>query len=352
MNRPLFFPYRRMLCTALLIAGCSNSPATPPSGTTSTGGADSSAESAAADGPGETPKVAGAMPPGAVFPTVATVESGEYKPLSRPLFIYVSKASLSKPAVVEYVRYYLSDEGQALVPEVGYVKLNATQLAETRQRFEQALQSAGVSPATGEIDGEVLIDGSSTVAPISSAVSEAFHGVQPKIRAGIKTSGTGGGFKAFVRGEIDICDASRPIKDSEVEAAMGAGIDYVELPIATDGLTVVVNKENDWVAGMTVSQLKQIWEPDSKVTKWSDLNPEWPAEPIKLFGPGTDSGTFDYFTEVIVGEAKKSRADYQASENDNILVTGVEGEKYALGYFGFAYYMESQDQLKALAIAP
>ncbi|MFO1092309.1 MAG: phosphate ABC transporter substrate-binding protein PstS family protein [Planctomycetaceae bacterium] len=292
------------------------------------------------------------MPEGAVFPTVATIEKGEYKPLSRPLFIYVNKASLQKPAVVEYVRYYLSDEGQALVPEVGYVKLNAQQIAETRQRFDQALQSAGVTAAAGPVEGEVQTDGSSTVAPISSAVTEAFAGINRKVRAPVGTSGTGGGFKALYGGKIDICDASRPIKPAEVEACSAAKIEYVELMIAIDGLTVVVNKANDWVAGMTVAQLKRLWEPDSKVTKWSDLDPKWPNEPIKLFGAGTDSGTFDYFTEVIVGEAKKSRADYQASENDNILVTGVEGEKYALGYFGFAYYVEAHNQLKALAIAP
>lgn len=278
--------------------------------------------------------------------------SGEYKPLSRPLFIYVNKASLSNPAVVEYVTYYLSDEGQSLVPEVGYVSLSATQIAETRQRFSQALQSAGITAGKGDVDGEVRINGSSTVAPISSAVSEEFRNVQPKVRAGVGTAGTSGGFKDFVRGDIDICDASRPIKSSEVEACTAAGIEYVELTIAIDGLTVVVNPANDWVNGITVAQLKQIWEPDSKVTKWSDVDPSWPAEPIKLFGAGTDSGTFDYFTEAICGETGKSRTDYQASENDNILVTGVSGEKYALGYFGYAYYVENKDQLKALAIAP
>jgi len=295
---------------------------------------------------------AGAMPAGAVVPTEETIKTGQYKPLSRPLFIYVNKASLKKPAVAEYVKYYLSDEGQALVPEVGYVKLHDPELAESRQRFESAMQSAGASATTGEVEGEVLIDGSSTVAPISSAISEEFHGVQPKVRAGVKTAGTGGGFKRFVQGEIDICDASRPIKSTEVDLCKTANIEYLELPIAIDGLTVVVNPANDWVAGMTIEQLKKIWEPDSKVTKWSDVDPSWPAEPIKLFGPGTDSGTFEYFTEAVVGEAKKSRADYQASENDNILVTGVSGEKYSLGYFGYAYYVENKDKLKPLAIAP
>jgi len=292
------------------------------------------------------------MPDGAVPPTEDTIKQGQYKPLSRPLFIYVNKASLQKPAVVEYVKYYLSDEGQSLVTEVGYVMLHGPELAETRQRFEQALQSAGVAPVAGEVVGEVRINGSSTVAPISSAVSEEFRNLRPKVRAGVGTAGTSGGFKDFVRGDIDICDASRSIKSSEIEACAAAKVEYVELPIAIDGLTVVVNPANDWVAGMTVEQLRRIWEPDSKVTKWSDVDPSWPAEPIKLFGAGTDSGTFDYFTEVVCGEAGKSRNDYQASENDNILVTGVTGEKYSLGYFGFAYYVENRDKLKALAIAP
>jgi len=298
------------------------------------------------------PAAGGAMPAGAVAPTEESIQTGQYKPLSRPLFIYVNKASLKKPAVAEYVRYYLSDEGQALVPEVGYVKLHDPELAESRRRFEEALQSVGAGAAAGAVEGEVLIDGSSTVAPISSAISEEFHGVHPKVRAGVKTAGTGGGFKRFVQGEIDICDASRPIKSTEADACKAANVEYLELPVAIDGLTVVVNPGNDWVAGMTIEQLKQIWSPDSGVTRWNEVDPSWPAEPIKLFGPGTDSGTFEYFTEAVVGESRKSRADYQASENDNILVTGVAGEKYALGYFGYAYYVENQDKLKPLAIAP
>lgn len=323
----------------LTVAACGDS-----GGGSSSVGADSNGRDTAA--------VTGAMPDGAVFPTTDTVKSGEYQPLSRPLFIYVNKASLKNPAVVAYVEYYVSEEGQSLVPEVGYVPVGGEQIAQTRQKFNQALQSAGMLPPTGEVKGEVRIDGSSTVAPISSAISEEFHNVQPRVRAGVKTAGTGGGFKRFVAGQIDICDASRPIKESEIEACKAAKIDYIELTIAIDGLTVVVNKENDWVAGMTVEQLKRIWAPDSQVTTWSDVDPQWPDEPIKLFGPGTDSGTFEYFTEVIIGEAKRSRADYQASENDNILVTGVAGEKSALGYFGFAYYVENRDQLKAIAIAP
>lgn len=209
----------------------------------------------------------------------------------------------------------------------------------------------GETPAE-DIEGEVGIDGSSTVAPISSAVTEEMARLYPRIRAPVSTSGTSGGFKRFVVGDIDISDASRPIKESEQEACRENGIDYIELKVAIDGLTVVVNQENDWVDGLTIAQLKQIWEPNSSVTTWADVNPEWPDETIKLFGPGTDSGTFEYFTEEVCGEAGASRPDYEASENDNVLVTGVSGEKYSLGYFGYAYYIDNQDQLKALAIAP
>jgi phosphate transport system substrate-binding protein len=292
------------------------------------------------------------MPAAAVFPTTETVESGEYKPLSRPLFIYVNKKSLQKPAVAAYVQYYLSDEGQQLVPAVGYVSLHADELARSRQLLHAAMQEVQATDPGAGIAGEVAIDGSSTVAPISSAVTEELARVHPKMRAPVSTSGTSGGFKKFVTGDLDICDASRPIKDTEKAACAAAGVEYVEMPIAIDGLTVVVNTENDWVAGMTVAQLKQVWEPNSTVKNWSDVDPSWPAEEIKLFGAGTDSGTFEYFTEAICGKPRECRTDYEASENDNILVTGVAGEKYSLGYFGFAYYVENKDRLKALAIAP
>jgi phosphate transport system substrate-binding protein len=196
----------------------------------------------------------------------------------------------------------------------------------------------------------VRVDGSSTVFPITEAVAEEFRNEHPDVRAVVGFSGTGGGFKKFAAGEIDICDASRPIKDEERRACESSGIKYIELEIAFDGLSVIVNPENDWCDCLTVVQLKAIWQPESAVSNWSDLNPEWPNERIELFGPGTDSGTFDYFTEAIVGEAKSSRADYTPSEDDNMLVTGVEGSKYALGYFGYAYYVENKDRLKLLGV--
>jgi len=196
----------------------------------------------------------------------------------------------------------------------------------------------------------IQIDGSSTVYPITEAVAEEFKTEQPNVRVTVGLSGTSGGMKKFVVGEIDICDASRPIKDAEIASCKSNGIEYIELQVAFDGLSVVVNPENDWVDCMTVAQLKELWQPESTVQKWSDLNPEWPSESIKLYGPGTDSGTFEYFTEVIVGEARKSRGDYSPSEDDNMLVTGVSGGKYALGYFGYAYYEENKDRLKLLGI--
>ncbi|MEN3186231.1 MAG: PstS family phosphate ABC transporter substrate-binding protein [Atribacterota bacterium] len=196
----------------------------------------------------------------------------------------------------------------------------------------------------------VQIDGSSTVYLISEAVAEEFQKAYPNVKVVVGISGTGGGFKKFTRGETDISNASRPIKSSEMEAAQQNGIEYIEIPVAFDALAVVVNKDNDWAKSMTVEELKKLWEPESKVTMWSDIRPEWPKEKITLFGPGVDSGTFEYFTEAIVGEAGKCRGDFVASEDDNVLVQGVSQDKYALGYFGVAYYVENQDVLNAVAI--
>jgi phosphate transport system substrate-binding protein len=209
---------------------------------------------------------------------------------------------------------------------------------------------SGASAQAETVAGTVRADGSSTVYPITEAVAEEFRNEHPDVRAVIGFSGTGGGFKKLAAGEIDICDASRTIKDEERAACKTNGVEFVELEIAFDGLSVVVNPENDWCDCLTVEQLKAIWQPESAISKWSDLNPEWPDEAIELFGPGTDSGTFDYFTEAIMGEAKRSRADYTPSEDDNMLVTGVEGSKYALGYFGYAYYAENKERLKLLGV--
>lgn len=200
--------------------------------------------------------------------------------------------------------------------------------------------------------GNISVDGSSTVYPITEAVAEEFRAEKPKVNVTIGVSGTGGGFQKFTRGETDISDASREIKDKEAAAAKENNIDYVQLEVAYDGLAVVINPENDWAKSFTVEELKKIWEPaaQGKITKWSQVNPEWPDEEIHLFGPGVASGTFDYFTEAIVGESGASRGDYTASEDDNVLVQGVAGDKYGLGFFGLAYYEANSDKLDLAAV--
>jgi len=199
----------------------------------------------------------------------------------------------------------------------------------------------------------IKVDGSSTVFPITEAVAEEFQ-IQKrgKTRVTVGISGTGGGFKKFCRGEIDIADASRPILTAEMEACAKAGIKYMELPVAYDALTVVVNPKNTWVDSITVAELKKMWEPAAQgtVKTWNQVNPKWPNEPLKLFGAGSDSGTFDYFTEAVVGKAKSSRGDFTASEDDNVLVQGVQADANALGYFGYAYYAPHAAKLKALKI--
>ncbi len=208
----------------------------------------------------------------------------------------------------------------------------------------------GQTQTSGQLAGEIEIDGSSTVYPLTEAAAEAFMKLHPAVKISVGISGTGGGFKRFVVGETDINDASRPILKSEAEKALSSGVEWIEIPVAIDGLVVVVNRQNDWVNCLTISELKKIWEPDSKVTKWSDVRPEWPNERIVLYGAGPDSGTFDYFTERVVGKLKASRTDYIASEDDNVLVAGVEGEKYALGYFGYAYYPHAADKIRVVPI--
>lgn len=203
-------------------------------------------------------------------------------------------------------------------------------------------------------DTLVKIDGSSTVYPITEAVAEEFQIAKKNaIKVTVGISGTGGGFKKLCRGEVDISNASRPILAKEMEACKAAGIKYIELPVAYDAMTVVINLKNKFIKQLTVAELKKMWEPAAQgtVTKWNQINPAWPDQPIKLFGPGADSGTFDYFTEAIVGKAKSSRGDFTASEDDNVLVQGVSRDIGALGYFGMAYYIENKDKLKAVPIA-
>ncbi len=209
-----------------------------------------------------------------------------------------------------------------------------------------------VAPGSWAQNSRIQIDGSSTVFPISEAMAEEFMAENPGMQVVVGVSGTGGGFSKFCAGELDITGASRPIKQEEIDACAAAGIEYVEVPVASDALTVVVSQDNTWVNDLTTEQLKMLWEPTAEgtITSWSQVDSSFPDEPITLYGPGTDSGTFDYFTEIIVGEEGASRTDYTASEDDNVLVLGVARDSNALGYFGFAYYIENQDTLKAVSV--
>ena len=201
-------------------------------------------------------------------------------------------------------------------------------------------------------EGAVALDGSSTVYPISEAVGEEFQGANPKARITIGIAGTGGGFQRFCAGEIDIADASRPIKPTEAEACKAKNIEYIELPIAYDGLAVIVNHGNTWADCITTKELATLWAPSAQktVTRWNQVRPSWPDKEIHLFGPGTDSGTYDYFAEAIVGKDKGTRGDFQASEDDNVLVQGIAGDPQALGFFGLAYYEENKAKLKLLGV--
>ena len=208
------------------------------------------------------------------------------------------------------------------------------------------------SAARAAVEGTVSLDGSSTVYPISEAVGEEFQKANPKARVTIGVAGTGGGFQRFCAGEIDIADASRPIKAAEVDACKAKGIEYIELPIAYDGLAVMVNPSNTWAECITTKELATLWAPAAQktVTRWNQVRASWPDKEIHLFGPGTDSGTYDYFGEAIVGKDKGTRGDYQASEDDNVLVQGIAGDPLALGFFGLAYYEENTGKLKLLGV--
>jgi len=206
------------------------------------------------------------------------------------------------------------------------------------------------TPAFAQI---VKVDGSSTVFPVTEAVAEDFQKAKKqKVKVTVGISGTGGGFKKFCRNETDVSNASRPILKAEMADCQKAGIEYFELPVAFDALTVVVNPKNAFIKQLSVAELKKMWEPSAqgKVTRWNQVNPAWPDQPMKLFGPGADSGTFDYFTEAVVGKAKSSRGDFTASEDDNVLVQGVSRDVNGIGYFGYAYYLENKDKLKAVQI--
>jgi phosphate transport system substrate-binding protein len=213
-------------------------------------------------------------------------------------------------------------------------------------------QSQGSSGDGSGVSGEVVVDGSSTVEPLTAVAGELFKEENPDVNVSVGTAGTGGGFEKFCIGDTDISNASRPIEDDEIKICKKNGIEYTELQVATDALTVVVSTDNDFISCLTTDELETLWEPaaEGEITSWDQVNPDFPAEEIELYGPGTDSGTFDYFTDAINGEEGASRSDYNASEDDNVIVQGVGGSESALGYFGFSYYEENTDTLKAVEI--
>lgn len=237
----------------------------------------------------------------------------------------------------------------ACTPAATTVPTSTPQVVVTVVERERVVE---VTPTPGPVEGTILVDGSSTVAPITMAVAEEFQNLYPDVRVPVGISGTGGGFKKFCPGETDISDASRPIKASEREVCQQHGVEFIELPVAFDGLAVMVNPQNDFVDCLTVEELKRIWEPDAegRITNWSQVRAGFPDRPLTLYGPGVDSGTYDYFTQAIVGEEGASRGDFLPSEDDNVLVQGIAGDPNALGFFGLAYYEENQDRLKLVAI--
>lgn len=323
----------------LLLASCTESkkPAAGPTG----GAAGAAAAKSLASVPGCE---------GAVLPNLETIESGAYSPLSRPLFVYVNTKALKKPEVAAYVKVLLG-AAQDKVEKAGFIKLKDSLLKEQQAKLEAAIADVVIPEKI--TSGSVSVNGSSTVYPFSAVAAELFEKANDsKVHVTVGKKGTGGGFEKFSIGETDISNASREIKASEIEKCKANNVEYIELSVCIDGLTVCVNPANTWCSCLTVEQLKALWEPGSKVKKWSELNPAWPAENIGLYGPDTDSGTFDYFTEVIVGKAKSSRSDYTQSSEDNVLVKGIAGDKYALGYFGYSYYDKNRKKLNAVGIIP
>lgn len=321
----------------LLLSGCgeTNAPvdATASSGAVGPGAGASSAECE-----------------GAIAPTKETIESGEYKPLSRPLFIYVNKAALKKPEVAGFVKTMFG-AAQDRTEKSGFIKLKPELLAEQQAKLDAELK--GVTIPEKLESGSVAVNGSSTVFPFAAVAANLFEDAHDKkVSVTIGKKGTGGGFEKFCAGETDINNASRVIKDAEIEKCKAKGVEYIELAVCIDGISVCVNPKNTWCNCLSIEQLKALFEPGSKVHMWKDLNPAWPDKKIGLYSPDTDSGTFEYFTEVVVGKAKSSRQDYTQSSEDTVLVKGIAGDEYGLGYFGYSYYDKNRKTLKALAIKP
>jgi phosphate transport system substrate-binding protein len=259
----------------------------------------------------------------------------------------VSSSSNSAPASVE------SSSSPATSSVASSSSSASVEASSSSSQVSSSVSSSVASspaPAASALKGEVTLDGSSTVFLVSQAVAEEFQNLNPDVKVTVGVKGTGGGFKRFCNNETDISDASRPIKQEEIDACKAAKVEYVELPFAYDGVSIVTNPKNDFVDCLKTTELQMLWAPDSKIQTWKDIRPEWPAEKITLYGPTTDNGTFDFFTEKIVGKSGSSRTDYTPSTTPNVLVEGISGDKNALGYFGFAYYEENQDKLKLLGI--
>ena len=285
---------------------------------------------------------------GCVVPSAETIDNASYKPLTRPLYIYVKKSSYANKQVVkEFVDFYMKEAG-ALTAEVGYVPVKEEEYKANLDKVIAKTEST--TNTVSVLTGMVEVDGSSTVAPVSEAVAEEFKKLHPKANVLVGVSGSGGGFKRFVIGETDISNASRGIKSSEAEKAKANGIDFAELRIGMDGLSVMVNPNNTFVDCLTTTELKKIWEPGSSVNNWNQVRSSFPSQKMRLYGPGTDSGTFDFFTDEINGEGGASRDDYTMSEDDNVIVQGIAGDQYSLGYFGYAYYAANKDKLKVIGI--
>jgi phosphate transport system substrate-binding protein len=243
--------------------------------------------------------------------------------------------------------------GASLFVSLSGCSVKSTELSNRAQAAaSNGANHAAESAPDASLTGNIEADGSSTVYPITQAVAEEFTKLHPKVSVRVNIAGTGGGFKRFKEGDLDICDASRPIENTEREACIKNKVGFIELPIGIDGLSVVVNAKNTWCDCLTVAQLKTLWQSGSKIKTWNELDPSFPNEKIILYGPDTDSGTFDYFTEVICGKKGNSRTDYTPNSNDNVLIQGVQGNAGAIGYFGYAYYVMNKDTLRALKIAP
>ena len=291
---------------------------------------------------------------GCIEPNETTINDGSYSPLSRPLYIYVNIPALSRPEVKAFVDYYLANAAD-LAASVGYVGLPQPLYDQMEAKVANPEPDVKlVVPEVPEIsialEGEIVIDGSSTVYPVTVVAAEDFRKDYPAVQIPVGISGTGGGFKKFTTGETVISDASRPIKDSERESAAANGVEFIELTVAYDGLSVLVNPANDWASCLTTEQLNAIWKPDSTVSNWNQIRSDFPNEEIVLYGPDADSGTFDYFTEEINGDTGIIRDDFFPAVDDNVLVQGIAGDRGALGYFGYAYYVANTDKLKLLGV--